>query len=59
MLVLGNMERQGEQRVAAPEHGHAPLGHPQLNLRQDEHSPLMFGSLEPPASCLVSDSQDI
>ena len=60
MLVLGNMERQGrEQRVAAPQHGlhgHGPLGHPQLNLQQEEHSPLMFGSLEPPDSCLVSDS---
>ena len=57
MLVISNMERQGEQRMAAPEHGlyqhgHAPLGH----LRQEEHSPLMFDSLEPPASCLVSDS---
>ena len=61
MLVISNMERQGREQVAAPEHGlyqhgHAPLGHNQLNLRQEEHSPLMFGSLEPPASFLVSDS---
>ena len=56
MLVISNMERQGEQRMAAPEHGLYQHSHPQLNLRQEEHSPLMFGSLEPPASCLVSDS---